>query len=489
MFKKLIDLLSGATTKAASTRHTRDSGHWQCPLDGHGLSYLDELVACYRTLPALTASEQKALEAAKAAYDKAREAGEAYAKAADAAEAARNDAEVNPSDQAKQNLAATEANEAAKTKTDLNVANQAAVQAQAALIPRPAAAQIIQELISRPREKLLWSDVLLFESALLRMLPSEDLRARLVTLREDYQRVVGALPSISRISLDLKETVDPLTEKALRAEAGLLISEVHWGYLTHPVIERQKTKMTTNLFWVTIVWLSLWCLFWIWRHSSIWPAVVIAGALGAALSAFQRLQSPQLRTDAFLNLRHSPWHTISFLVAPILGSISAGILALMFAGGLFRGSLFPDVGFVKPSECTNGVSQASGPAGQTNATPTPAPPGAPGQTAGAPAQPGVAAAPPPAGAPPAATDASKPSTNPPAAITNGTNKLTIAKDTNNPTDGTKTDPCPNICSYCWCLHGNLSLALLLIWSFIAGFSERLVPDILTRLTARARETG
>ena len=51
-------------------RGINEVGHWQMPLDGHGLAYFDELTVAYRTIPSHGVTEDPwARAAAKAAKE------------------------------------------------------------------------------------------------------------------------------------------------------------------------------------------------------------------------------------------------------------------------------------------------------------------------------------------------------------------------------------------------------------------------------------
>ena len=150
----------------------------------------------------------------------------------------------------------------------------------------------------------------------------------------------------------------------------------------------------------------------------------------------QRIQSVPTEGDALFNLASigNGWRGLS--LSPLYGGIFATILFIMFAAGVLQGSVFPKIETAAGSQILVNF--------QETATQAPV-----------------------AGASPQAS----PVPNPTATSTpTDTQKLGVLqlKDFL-----TKTGP-----------KEGASFALLMIWSFIAGFAERFVPDTLNRLVTK-----
>jgi len=341
-----------------------------------------------------------------------------------------------------------------------------------------AAAAIIEELL-RKRELLdrhepggvIWSDILVFESALLRMLWFEPLKTKLQSLRQEYRQAVGATAAqaMEATYLDLKSVTEDKDLLRLQAEAANLMAELHWSLVTAPAKESQKTQLTIKLGGYALVvgaGVLLTCLrtdpshagdlcerilhlvFSLHFHCSTLSLVLFAGAAGATLSAFQRIQGGAALGSGLLNLRESKWNSLSLGLAPLIGATSALLLTLLFAGNIISGDFFPKI-TLRAEPCdTNAVATAT------------------------------------TQAPRMATAAGRDGLNPslPAvAVTNVEAADSVTADSATWRDG-KT-----LCEHQWCVASGADLALLLIWAFIAGFSERLVPDMLSRLAKKAEE--
>ena len=341
-----------------------------------------------------------------------------------------------------------------------------------------AAAAIIEELL-RKRELLdrhepggvIWSDILVFESALLRMLWFEPLKTKLQSLRQEYRQAVGATAAqaMEATYLDLKSVTEDKDLLRLQAEAANLMAELHWSLVTAPAKESQKTRLTIKLGGYALVvgaGVLLTCLrtdpshagdlcerilhlvFSLHFHCSTLSLDLFAGAAGATLSAFQRIQGGAALGSGLLNLRESKWNSLSLGLAPLIGATSALLLTLLFAGNIISGDFFPKI-TLRAEPCdTNAVATAT------------------------------------TQAPRMATAAGRDGLNPslPAvAVTNVEAADSVTADSATWRDG-KT-----LCEHQWCVASGADLALLLIWAFIAGFSERLVPDMLSRLAKKAEE--
>ena len=477
-----------------------NSGHWRLPLSDHGLAYFDQLVVAYRTQPAHGTSEDAWASAVAKVADEATLAATAAAAAVKISEQAAAAFTAAPSDEKLKNDAAAKSKLAADAKVRSEEANKNRARLDGAVSSKLAASQIIIELIQkmedsckmktiaapggeRDQAKVLWSDILVFEAALLRMHWFEPLKTKLLSLRDEYREAMGAAAAsdMSATWLDLKELKDDKDFLRVQAEAVNLMSELHWHYVSAPGLEYHKTTMTfklacyTALVCAVILLCSLrsgpaepgdaTCCCWVfsWLGSlhfkcSTLSLVMLAGAVGAAVSAFQRIQKGGKAGAALLNLRKSKWSSISLGTAPAIGALSAVLLTLIFAGGLIDGKFFPRVTLAADGRLTNVVTKISttNVVSATNTT--------------------------------AMTNAANSSS--PTNFTNHVNITNSFSPTN--TAGATADSLTwrddkTFCQHRWFVAAGADLALLLIWAFIAGFSERLVPDMLSRLAKKAEE--
>jgi hypothetical protein len=149
--------------------------------------------------------------------------------------------------------------------------------------------------------------------------------------------------------------------------------------------------------------------------------VALAGIMGGSLSMLQRIQNAPVGDPLFnLATLTNSWRGLS--LSPLFGAVFASLLFVLFAAGILQGAAFPRIETVS-SNVANPVQSASGEAGKT--------------------------------------EASSPTETQRTAQWSVTDFLRYT----GPKDG-------------------VSFALLLIWSFMAGFAERLVPDFLNRFVAK-----
>jgi hypothetical protein len=233
--------------------------------------------------------------------------------------------------------------------------------------------------------------------------------------------------------------------------------------------------------------------------------VLVSGAMGGFVSALQRIQSSPTEGDSLYNLAMLYHGSYAVFVAPLTGAIFGILLYLMFTGKILEGRFFPDI--YTPAATT------------ITATPTPTP-ARPAQPAAAPVTNTNTTTPPtnanrrPAPTPtPATTPPTGTNTNASVVADTNTNTNTAGATNTNEntanvnTSGTSTAaPIPRAVAtptppqvptaslavrdflYESGPAGGQDYALLIIWSFIAGFAERFVPDSLNRLVA-GRQSG
>jgi hypothetical protein len=261
----------------------------------------------------------------------------------------------------------------------------------------------LDELLKKPGTDLTWSDLYALERLLTRAVPLERLKRLASSVRTEYKDIVGA-DAYHEYEIGPPKPSDGTKEDELRADIEQLQTEVQWMYIIQPLEERSRNRLTIWLLWAMlflalamVIWLLVGAFFFKLTASQPIVFVLTAGALGASFSAQRRIQTTASRRSSLINVIRSRSIKLSVQIAPVIGALSALVLAFLFASGLLKGVLFPEASVI-------------------------------------------------------ADESLMPLFKP----------LDEVDDT--------------------------AFALLMIWSFIAGFAERLIPDALDRIASQAGKT-
>jgi hypothetical protein len=334
--------------------------------------------------------------------------------------------------------------------------------------------------------QLTWSDIYTFDLALVDERPLENLIRKAFDARSKYRSIAGQKeydeylaskpPDLTAILIKpgalrsgaeeelitsppviFSPPVEPalpgtaeleIVQRILRADIRYLLGKFYLYYAMLPMREGLREQLTKRAFWwtvgilVVIGVLALASLgglkfFASDKFGQVFDvtavfgitigSVACAGIVGGCVSMLQRIQSAPTEGDALFNLAAltNGWRGLS--LSPLYGAIFATLMFILFAAGILRGSVFPKIETVG-SDTTQAAVATQTAAANPSASPTPTP---------------------------------TPSETPTARVLQVKDFL---KETG-PKDG-------------------VSFALLMIWSFIAGFAERLVPDTLNRLVAK-----
>ena len=340
--------------------------------------------------------------------------------------------------------------------------------------------------------KLTWADIYTFDLALIDERPLENLIRKAFDARSKYRSIAGqkeydeylaskppdltailirpgalktpheqlitspptsppqilSPPDDSSEESDLPKSME-IVQRLLRADIRYLLSKFYLYYAMLPMRESLREQLTDRAVKMTIVILivivvlavvSLGGLNYFLSGGGSFDAifgltgvfgitvgtVALAGIVGGCVSMLQRIQSAPTEGDALFNLAAltNGWRGVS--LSPLYGAIFAALLFVLFAAGVLEGSVFPKIETVG-SEKTQPAATA---AAATTTAPTPVATPTPNETQKV-----------------------------------GVLQVKDFLKETGPKDG-------------------VSFALLLIWSFIAGFAERLVPDTLNRLVAK-----
>lgn len=354
------------------------------------------------------------------------------------------------------------------------------------------------EEISQKRLKLqlTWSDIYAFDLTLVDLRPTESLirkafdsraRYRSVAGQKEYDEYLASKPmDLGAVQIDWDADppkADVLIERELRADIKYLLNKVYLYYALLPMREGLRDQMTKRAVVMTtlvVVVIGVALLINISaslistrlnEYSAVFITVLqvmMAGIVGGCVSMLQRIQSTPSEGDALFNLAAltSGWRGI--MLAPIYGGIFAILLFVLFAGGVLNGAVFPTI-----------VTPARSQADARDSVPTaPAVSPSPVQAATAQESPQLTTT---STATPAGSTATAevPTPESPTPIPGPTASPSIARSRVLKIEEFLKETGP---------ENGVSYALLIVWSFLAGFAERLVPDTLNRLVQKNANT-
>jgi hypothetical protein len=316
------------------------------------------------------------------------------------------------------------------------------------LDPNDPRAAMGQEIVKAYKENKTYSksDLYKLDTLILSMQPTERLVQRAEALRLKYFDLAGTKIANAYRPTPLP-TPDKYEDKAARnlllADLQHVLRFIHWGYFFIPIREKIRTDVIISAsFWMlfaTGVWAFFLFVFMYIDNSflGLLITVMYAGLMGGFISSQRRMQMIPTQGDPLSSIYELENGKYFSWFAPLTGAVFSVILMLLFISGVVSGSIFPKFNDV----ITETVSQTQQ-----------------SKVSGAKIETGNVSSP---------LSGNKP------------DQIPTGEQSKVSTDWNQFETHPiNVANY----------ALLIIWSFIAGFAERFVPDALDRLISRGAST-
>ena len=267
---------------------------------------------------------------------------------------------------------------------------------------------------------LTWGDIYLFDLELLKWLPSAALISKAYDMRSRYRNVAGEKeydlyvaskpPDISKAAPAQESTPDATATKPSAVANSSTAPEQEAGQLT-PDFElalREDIKYLLKVFYLDYslmrvregvrealmrkgtVWI-LWALapitifiilndfaskagpgsrFYVLTRGLTLGVVVAAGCVGGLMSMLQRILNAPNEGDALFNLASLTNGWRSIFLAPLTGAVFSVLLFVLFAAGVLKGTVFPDI--YTPSGRLGSITQIRQ-AASPESSPTPSP--------------------------------------------------------------------------------------------------------------------
>ncbi|MGH8547769.1 MAG: hypothetical protein ACRERU_04055 [Methylococcales bacterium] len=294
-------------------------------------------------------------------------------------------------------------------------------------------ASIVSKYEQNP-DQLSRSDLFKLDSIILSILPPEKLAQRVPLLRSAYAEMAGpALAAAYRPpNLAGVEDSDKL-KKLLQADAQELQRFIHFSQLFTPDRERLRKDMFVKSGWymvgATLSWL-LWFVVSVWfglQFLGVLITVIYSGVIGGFISSQRRVQMIPSDGDPLRSYYALENGKSLIALAPGFGAVFAVVLMFLFISKVIEGPIFPKYPDALPIQTGAAVGTGGTQAGQT---------------------------------------------------ATATNRQQESSD--------MADKLERFQFQQFLPVDAAAYALLFLWSFIAGFAERFVPDALDRLMTRAQ---
>ncbi|MCX6897110.1 MAG: hypothetical protein NT105_00285 [Verrucomicrobia bacterium] len=360
----------------------------------------------------------------------------------------------------------------------------------------------VEKLLAVDPNALLQQHLADLEDWLIVLLSGPDLKQWVNSLRDDYREIFGT-EAFQRMLPTLVSQVSAATDVELLAEARRLQAELHWHYSLQPWAMQKRQEMMAGILGILILAIfGFGCIWVLSKVCALGGKVLFAGLLallgtfGGSFSSIQRVQSADLTNSRAVSMARQERFALGVILSPLQG----GFFALLFTLALLAGVATP--GFVVPNvslESSDSACSSTAVAPLTNPVPSPkakttqlrivdshgalrvgtnstnvgnatvSPTKAlkPVETKKESTSTGTGV-----------TSEAKPDSTPPA-----DKKDEAKKSKSNPKENKQSVPFFNMML---CFDSGKDIALLIIWAVIAGLSERLVPDLLSRIAQKGK---
>lgn len=218
-----------------------------------------------------------------------------------------------------------------------------------------------------------WDDVYVLEMYLVKILPPDALRRKAWIIRARYLGIAGRegylLYNQAAVAPPPENAPGPgeLTPEALRAELITLLQDIYWLYRLRTDWEERRNWLAKMfaVFSFAVLLILVGLIGWSSGDNpeirklilSALPLVTLLGAVGGFVSLLRRLQSVSIEGSRLLGLIEMEYGKWSLLFQSLFsGSIFALLLLLIFAAGLVKGDLFPDLHQLAARENDNFVA-------------------------------------------------------------------------------------------------------------------------------------
>ena len=173
----------------------------------------------------------------------------------------------------------------------------------------------VRRVIGKNDGDLVAQDLADLETWLIELLPLEDLKQKVNSLRDDLRDMAGD-DGWKKIQPTLTNQVSTATEAQLRPEARRLQQELHWRAAVQPRAQSVRLVLMVKVLGMFTCILAATLLVAVLGRVSLEMVVFLAGTLGALISVIQRIQSADLTSSRANSLVKGDQLNLGVMISP-----------------------------------------------------------------------------------------------------------------------------------------------------------------------------